>query len=228
MTTVGYVWVGPLEHNADYQRALLRERGAERLFEDVSAHTSTQMREHLTDALDELHAGDTLLVWRLDRLGATTSAVVSLLDLLGRRQVGVVSVADKLDTTGPDGAALLRFVAAFTDLDRRLHRERTIVGVYAARSRGRVGGRPRALSSTNVERVLMLRDQGATVREIAEALGTSRATVYRVIQDADRGAAEAQDDDPAPAPAPAPPQRRTRTLRLPSIEHDAGSLPATD
>lgn len=51
----------------------------------------------------------------------------------------------------------------------------------------------------------MLRDQGATVREIAEALGTSRATVYRVIQDADRGTAEAQDDDPAPAPQPSGP-----------------------
>jgi transcriptional regulator len=28
----------------------------------------------------------------------------------------------------------------------------------------------------------MLRDQGATVREIAQELGTSRATVYRVLE----------------------------------------------
>ena len=218
MTTVGYVWVGPLERNAEYQRALLRARGADRLFEDGSANTSTQTREHLTDALEELRAGDTLLVWRLDRLGATTSAVISLLDLLGRRHVGVVSVADKLDTTGADGPAVLRAVAAFTDLDRRLHRERTIVGIYAARARGRVGGRPRALSATNVERVLMLREQGATVREIAEELGTSRATVYRVLQEADQDLST--DDEESP--------RRPRMLRLPSIGRDHGAQPATE
>jgi len=30
--------------------------------------------------------------------------------------------------------------------------------------------------------VLMLRDQGASVREIAQQLGTSRATVYRALE----------------------------------------------
>jgi DNA invertase Pin-like site-specific DNA recombinase len=130
MTRVGYVWVGPLEHNSEFQRDLLFQRGVDTIYEDISARVATPIRTELTTALDSIGPADTLVVWRLDRLGSTSSNVLSLLELLGRR----------------------------------------------------VAGRPRALSPTNVERVLMLKDQGATVREIAQELGTSRATVYRAIE----------------------------------------------
>jgi DNA invertase Pin-like site-specific DNA recombinase len=216
MTTVGYLWVGPLEHNADFQRDLLRRRGVDRLFEDISAHTSTPIRTQLTAALEEVEARDTLVVWRLDRLGSTMSGVLALLELLGRRRVGVRSVSEGLDTSGDDGAALLTIIAAFTELDRQLSRERTMAGVYAARARGRVGGRPRALSPTNVERVLMLKEQGATVREIAQEMGTSRATVYRVLE-----GSNVQPDLEEPAPG--------ITLRLPAgVDLEGDPLTASE
>lgn len=194
MTRVGYIWVGPLEHNAEFQRDLLRAKGVDRMFEDISAHTSTPIRSELTSALEEVGPGDTLVVWRLDRLGSTMSSVLALLELLGKRRVGVATIAEGLDTSGDGGEALLATIAAFTQLDRCLTRERTMAGVYAARARGRVGGRPRALSSTNVERVIMMKEQGATVREIAQEMGTSRATVYRVLETATGGRdAEAEE-----------------------------------
>src|ERR1700712_4032499 len=176
MTAVGYIWVDALEHNGEFQRELLRRRGVEVVYEDISAHVSTPIRPQLTAALEAIGRGDTLVVWRLDRLGSSMSAVLALLELLGKRQVGVASVAEGMDTTRDDGA-LLKIVAAFTELDRCLTRQRTLKGVYAARARGRVGGRPRALSQTNVDRVLMMKEQGSSVREIAQEMGTSRATV---------------------------------------------------
>jgi DNA invertase Pin-like site-specific DNA recombinase len=182
MTRVGYVWVGPLEHNSEFQRDLLFQRGVDTIYEDISARVATPIRTELTTALDSIGPADTLVVWRLDRLGSTSSNVLSLLELLGRRGVGVASIVENLDTSGDAGHSLLTIISAFNELERCLSRERTMVGVYAARARGRVAGRPRALSPTNVERVLMLKDQGATVREIAQELGTSRATVYRAIE----------------------------------------------
>jgi DNA invertase Pin-like site-specific DNA recombinase len=181
MTRVGYVWVGALEHSADFQKSLLTERGVDAFYEDISGNTSTPRRPQLTSVLDTVGAGDVLVVWRLDRLGSTTSNVLSLLELLGRRGVVVESIAEEIDTSGAMGEALLNVIGAINELDRNILRERTMVGVYAARERGRVAGRPRALSPTNVERVVMLRDQGASVREIALELGTSRATVYRAL-----------------------------------------------
>ncbi|MBI5160618.1 MAG: recombinase family protein [Micrococcales bacterium] len=184
MARVGYIWVSVVEHNAQFQRDLLQRRGVDRLYEDISERASAPARVQLTAALDEVGPGDSLVVWRLDRLGSTVTTVLSLVELLGRRNVGVTSLAEGLDTSGEDGAVLLRTISAFTELDRQLARARTMAGVYAARDRGRVGGRPRALSSTNIDRVLMLKEQGATVREIAEEMGTSRATVYRVLDTA--------------------------------------------
>lgn len=182
MTRYGYLWVGPLEHNADFQRDLIRHHGVDQLLEDISGHTSTPIRPQLTAILDRVGHGDSLVVWRLDRLGSTVTSVLSLLELLSKRGVGVATIVEGLDTAGQDGGPLREIISAFTALDRSLVRERTMAGVYAAKARGRVGGRPRALSGANVERVLMLRDQGATVREIAQELGTSRATIYRVME----------------------------------------------
>lgn len=193
---IGYVWVGPLEHNAEFQRDLLRKSAVDEVFEDISAHVSTPIRTQLTEALDSIDAGDILVVWRLDRLGSTTPKVLSLLELLGRSGVGVESLAESLDTSGDGGKALLTMISAINELERCLTRERTMVGVYAARARGRVGGRPRALSATNAERVSILKEQGATVREIAQELGTSRATVYRALEEAtNHGGSELDADE---------------------------------
>ncbi len=219
MSSVGYLWVNPIEHNADYQRDLLIRHGVDRIFEDISPNSSTPTRPQLTAALDTTTSGDTLVVWRLDRLGSSTATVLSLLEVLGREGVGVASIAEKLDTSGEEGRSLLSIISAFTELDRTLARERTMVGVYAARARGRVGGRPRALSPTNVERVVHLRDQGATVREIAQELGTSRATVYRVLE-----ASNTESEDVSPGGA----VEQSMTVRFTAPGFSPSGLSASD
>jgi DNA invertase Pin-like site-specific DNA recombinase len=195
VTRIGYVWVGPLEHSSEFQRDLLRQQHVETVFEDISAHVSTPERPQLTEALEAVGTGDTLIVWRLDRLGSTSPAVLSLLEVLGNRGVGVRSLAEGMDTSGDEGKSLLTIIGAFNELERCLIRERTMASVYAAKARGRAAGRPRALSPTNLERVLSLREQGASVREIAQEMGTSRATVYRAIELATEAPRDDADDE---------------------------------
>lgn len=217
---VGYLYVGPLEHNAEFQRDLLRKRGVTRVFEDISPNTTSPRRPELTNAIDAIGRGDTLVVWRLDRLGTTSPSVLSLLELLGHRGVGVAAIAENLDTSGDEGASLLTIITAFNELERNLLRERTMVGVYAAKARGRVAGRPRALSGTNVERVVALREQGASVREIAEELGTSRATVYRALESVNTDAIAAADAEERHA--------LTVTFTPPKLHHDSEQIAASE
>lgn len=182
VSVIGYLHVGPIDHNADFQRDLLLRHGADRIFADLSGSASSGARAELAAALDAAEAGDTLLVWRLDRLGGSVGSVLSLLELLIRRGVLVQSISEQFRSLGPDASSAATTIAAFSDLERQLQRNRALTGAYAARARGRTAGRPRALSDRSVERVLALRDQGASVREIAEELGTSRATIYRAIE----------------------------------------------
>ncbi|WP_356815669.1 helix-turn-helix domain-containing protein [Arthrobacter sp. Bi26] len=66
------------------------------------------------------------------------------------------------------------------DSERDLLRERTNVGLAAARARGRNGGRPTLLDSAKVSRAKQLHAAGVrSPRETADAVGVSVATLYR-------------------------------------------------
>jgi DNA invertase Pin-like site-specific DNA recombinase len=54
--------------------------------------------------------------------------------------------------------------------------ERVHAGLAKARKRGRIGGRPRLVLSH--ARVLALSQEGATIREIAEEMGVSPASIH--------------------------------------------------
>jgi len=68
------------------------------------------------------------------------------------------------------------------EFERDLIRERTNAGLAAAKSRGRNGGRPQALTPEKLKMGQALSNSpDLTVNEICEQLGCSRATYYRQI-----------------------------------------------
>ncbi|MGW0593992.1 helix-turn-helix domain-containing protein [Streptosporangium sp. NPDC002607] len=73
--------------------------------------------------------------------------------------------------------------AALAEFERELIAERAAVGRAAARTRGRLGGRPAKLPA---EQIALARSryaaQEGTVAEIAKALGVGRGTIYRAVQ----------------------------------------------
>jgi len=65
-------------------------------------------------------------------------------------------MTEKIDTTTPGGKLIFHLMGALAEFERDLIRERTNAGLAAARARGRVGGRPKKLS-TNGKVALALR-----------------------------------------------------------------------
>jgi DNA invertase Pin-like site-specific DNA recombinase len=93
----------------------------------------------------------------------------------GRRSLGI-------DTSTPAGRLTFHILGGIAEFERDLISERTNEGLAAARARGRKGGRRPALSPAKVEHARKLRDGGEhTMTEIAELVGCSRATLYRVL-----------------------------------------------
>lgn len=70
-------------------------------------------------------------------------------------------------------------MSSLADFERALIRERTNAGLKAARARGRIGGRPRAMTDEKVAAARRLLRDGTTAREVAKVVGVSVPTLYR-------------------------------------------------
>ena len=89
---------------------------------------------------------DTLVVWKLDRLARSLKQLIETVEALGERGIGLRSLTESLDTTTSGGTLVFHLFAALAEFERSIIRERTRSGLQAARRRGRLGGRPPALS----------------------------------------------------------------------------------
>jgi len=71
---------------------------------------------------------------------------------------------------------------ALAEFEREIARERTMAGLRAARERGRVGGRPRALSEEDLPQIqALMKDPDVSTAQICERFEVSKATLYRYV-----------------------------------------------
>ena len=181
-TLVGYARVSTADQNLDLQSDALERAGCQRVFMD-KASGSVADRPQLAACLDYVRDGDTLVVWRLDRLGRSLPHLIDTVRSLADRGIGFKSVQEAIDTTTPGGRLVFHVFAALAEFERDLIKERTHAGLAAARARGRVGGRPPALTPAKAKAAKHLYDAGGTtVADIARIVNVSRATVYRSLK----------------------------------------------
>jgi len=129
----------------------LRLAGCDRIYEE-KASVGKADRLELSRLLGNMRVGDTLVVWRLDGVGRSIKHLIATVEQLEGLGVGFQSLTESIDTTSLDGKLIFHIFAALAEFERALIRERTNVGLKAARARGRVGGRLRSRSTpTNRE-----------------------------------------------------------------------------
>ena len=182
MALIGYARVSTQDQHLDLQHDALRGAGCEKIFTDAVSGASSE-RRGLAAALEYLRPGDTLVVWRLDRLGRSLKHLIDTLTRLDDAVVGFRSLQERIDTTTPGGKLIFHVFGALAEFERDLIRERTRAGLAAARARGRLGGRPRKLeTATKVAAAQALyNDKRNSIADICNALGVSRATLYRSL-----------------------------------------------
>jgi DNA invertase Pin-like site-specific DNA recombinase len=179
---IGYARVSTQDQNADLQRDALQQVGCEKLFTDTLSGAKTA-RPGLEEALDFLRPGDVLVVWRLDRLGRSLPHLIETIRALHERGIGFMSLSEQIDTTTPSGKLIFHVFGALAEFERDLIRERTQAGLRAARARGRVGGRPKALDPKKAALLQQLyADPENSVDDICHTLRISRTTLYRYVE----------------------------------------------
>ncbi|MFC0429906.1 recombinase family protein [Kutzneria buriramensis] len=183
MTRYGYARVSTRDQSTDHQIDALRAAGVaeENLFiEKISGKLSS--RPKLDVLLNKLEAGDQVVVTRFKRIGRSHQHLLELVAWFGEHDVDFVVLEQGIDTTTPGGRMMFRFLAALAEYDREMIVEGTLDGLAAARARGRVGGRPEALSPAQLAQAQLLYDNDThTVDEIAAMFRVGRSTLYRQL-----------------------------------------------
>ena len=94
-----------------------------------------------------MRKGDTLVVWRLDRLGRSLRHLIDVIADLEEARYWISQSHEIIDTTTSGGRLIFQIFGALAEFERNLIKERTQAGLKAARVRGRLGGRPKALDA---------------------------------------------------------------------------------
>ena len=175
---IGYARVSTAEQNLALQTDALNKTGCERIFEDHASGAKAD-RTGLSEALNFVRAGDTLVVWKLDRLGRSLPHLIETVKKLQDGGIGFHSVQESIDTTSPAGRLFFHMIGALAEFERDIIKERTTAGLASARARGKVGGRP-PLDPKKAQMARSLYGDGkSNVRDICNQLGISKATLYR-------------------------------------------------
>ncbi|MCK4608462.1 MAG: recombinase family protein [Gammaproteobacteria bacterium] len=178
---IGYARVSTLEQNLDSQLDVLKEVGCEKIYADKMNGAKAD-RPELLAAINDLRAGDALVVKKLDRLGRSIKSLIALVTKLDEKKVGFKSLTENIDTTTSGGKLIFHIFGALAEFERDIIRDRTNAGLKAARARGRLGGRPRKITNKMVEQMKTLYDAKKTpVIEICKSFGISRSAFYTVI-----------------------------------------------
>lgn len=176
---VGYARVSTQEQNLALQRDALKSAGCGRVFVE-KASGAQRDRPELKAAIDYMRDGDTLVVWKLDRLARSLKQLIETVENLGQRGIGLRSITESIDTGTSGGKLIFHVFGALAEFERSVIRERTQAGLKAARARGRVGGRPAALTDADLtEARALLSNPDISVAQVAKRLGIAESTLYR-------------------------------------------------
>jgi len=182
---IGYARVSTLDQNLELQIDALKNAGCERIFTEKISGKSKDDRPELNNMFSKLREGDTVIVWKLDRLGRSLTNLIDLISELNKHGVHFLSLNDNINTQTATGRFTFNIFASLAEFEREIIRERTKAGLNAARSRGRMGGRPKGLSKSSMSKAkavkVLYEKREQTVEEIAVSLGLSRATCYRYL-----------------------------------------------
>ena len=179
---IGYARVSTVDQNIELQTDALKEAGCKKIFSDRGVSGAKAERPGLDKALEHIRRKDTLVIWKLDRLGRSLSDLLSIVEYLKERGAHFLSIQDGFDTSTSSGKMVFSVIGAMAEYERNLIRERTMAGLKAARARGRMGGRPKALDKSQVKVAITLANEGElTINEICAQVGCSRSTYYRQV-----------------------------------------------
>ena len=187
-----YCRVSTSDQRVESQLYDLRELAAQRGYEvvaefaDVGISGSKARRPGLDALMQDARKKkfSVVLVAAFDRVARSVRHFLQVIDELESLGVVFVSRREQVDTSGMMGRLFLTLIGSIAELESDLIRERVRAGMRRARLEGRQIGRARL--DIDREQVVQDRRSGLSLTTVAKRHSISRATVCRLMKEANR------------------------------------------
>jgi DNA invertase Pin-like site-specific DNA recombinase len=187
-----YVRVSTPDQHVESQLYDLRELAAQRGFEVVHEYADRGVcgQKARRPALDALMADarrkkfSIVLVAAFDRIARSTRNFLQIIDELDSLGLEFISRREGVATGGPMGRLFVTIISAIAELERSLVVERVKSGMRRARLEGRQIGRARL--DVDREQIVIDRRSGLSLTLVAKRHNISRASVCRLMNEANR------------------------------------------
>lgn len=170
-------------NSLDDQKAKLYEAGAEKVIVEQYTGTTTD-RPKFNELLEELKAGDILMVTKLDRFARSASKGSELVKELLSKGIKIYILNMGMMDNTPTGRLIASILFSFAEFERDMIVERTQEGKARAKANGKPadGGRPR-IDKARITAAIKMVNDGMTYTRVAEATGISRRTIIKRVQE---------------------------------------------
>jgi DNA invertase Pin-like site-specific DNA recombinase len=177
---LGYARTSTIEQEAglEAQQRDLKAAGVDRVF--VEQVSSVASRAQLELALDYLRDGDVLTVTKLDRLARSISDLCAIVKRIEAKGAALRILGMGLDTSTANGRLMLNVLGSVAQFEREVMLERQREGIAKAKADKKyLGRKPTARAKS--DEIAALAQSGMTRAAIADKLGVSERSVYRVL-----------------------------------------------
>lgn len=183
---VGYARTSTTDQKAGLKAQLrdLEQAGCSKVFQEEVSSIGKK-RPQLEVALEYVREGDTIVVTKLDRLARSVADLVAIMETLKGKKVALRILSMNLDTQTPTGKLMLNLLGSIAEFERELMLERQREGIAKAKAEGKYKGRAPTARRKAAD-VVRLKAEGKTGDQIAAALSIGRASVFRILREANQ------------------------------------------
>ena len=187
-----YCRVSTLDQTIDNQLIELRDHCSkmgwevvkEYADEGLSGTLSSDKRPALNSLIKDAYRKrfDSVVCWDISRIGRSMKELILFLSDMKDRGIGICSVRQGFDTSTSMGEIMFQFVGILSSWEREMIRERTLAGLERAKREGKTLGRRKVTNDTMTAKIIELRNDKKSIRDIASEVGVSRGTVSNVLK----------------------------------------------
>ena len=182
-----YVRVSSIDQKID--RQLLAYDKADFIYIDKMSGIKRD-RPELERMLNDLQAGDTVVVKSIDRLSRSTKDLLEIVEQIRTAQANLNILDLNIDTSTAMGKCVLTILGAIAELDRKTIKERTAEGIAIAKAAGKYRGRKKGAISLRdmeaIKRFKIFYNSGLSKSDIAREFNVSRTTIYKWVEELKR------------------------------------------